>query len=129
MTTPLTDVKGIGGATAAKLAETGLDSAEALAAAAIEEIAACPGFGPARATTVRQAAIALLEPQGPAAGEAGSKKSEEKAGKPARKEKKVKKAKKAKKEKKAKKKADAKKKSSKKGKGKAKKKGKKGKKK
>ena len=42
MTTPLTDVKGIGGATAAKLAETGIDSTEALAAAAIEEIAPVP---------------------------------------------------------------------------------------
>ena len=122
MTTPLTDVKGIGGATATKLEGFGFDSAEALAAAAIEEIAACPGFGAARATTVHEAAIALLEPEE----KAESEKSERKAAKPA---KKIKKVKKMKKSKKAKKKAESKKAQTKKSgkgrKGQAKKKGKK----
>ncbi len=58
--TQLTAVNGVGPATAKHLAAHGLDSAEALAAASIEDIAAVPGFGPARATAVRQAASMLL---------------------------------------------------------------------
>ncbi len=61
-TRPLTDVKGIGEATAANLVGVGIDSAEALAAASSEEICACPGFGLARADAVQQAAHALLVP-------------------------------------------------------------------
>ncbi len=57
----LSDVKGVGEATAAILAKAGIDSVEALAAASIEDIASVPGFGPGRSAAVRAAAAVLLE--------------------------------------------------------------------
>ncbi len=60
-TPQLTDVKGVGDATAANLTAIGIDSVEALAGASAEEIARVPGFGPARAAAVRAAAAASLE--------------------------------------------------------------------
>ena len=56
----LSDVKGIGEKTAADLTTAGIASVEGLAAASIEDIESVPGFGPARATAVQAAAIALL---------------------------------------------------------------------
>ncbi|WP_419661761.1 uncharacterized protein Dvar_21940 [Desulfosarcina variabilis str. Montpellier] len=49
MPTPLTRVKGIGPASAEKLTSAGIPTAEALAAATPEQVAAVPGFGPLRA--------------------------------------------------------------------------------
>ena len=49
MPTSLTRVKGIGPASAEKLTSAGIPTAEALAAATPEQLAAVPGFGPLRA--------------------------------------------------------------------------------
>lgn len=49
MSTSLTRVKGIGPASAKKLTSAGIPTAEALAAATPEQLAAVPGFGPLRA--------------------------------------------------------------------------------
>ena len=63
MSTPLTDVSGIGPSTAEILQAHGIESAEALATASISEITAVPGFSDFRATRVQEAAAALLDSQ------------------------------------------------------------------
>ena len=55
----LTQVAGIGPATARLLAANGLTSVAAIANASIAEIAAVPGFGPTRAAAIKQAAQQL----------------------------------------------------------------------
>lgn len=56
MTTPITEVRGIGASTAAVLAKHGFSSAEDLANASIADIAAVPGFGESRAQKIIDAA-------------------------------------------------------------------------
>ena len=56
----LTDVRGIGVDTALLLSKNGIGDVAALAAARIDDIAALPNFGPARAASVKKAAAALL---------------------------------------------------------------------
>jgi len=57
----LTDLPTIGEHTARLLAEHGFQSVADLAAATVEKISAVPGFGDARAVTVREAAVQLLQ--------------------------------------------------------------------
>lgn len=59
-TTQLTDITGIGEATAATLQAGGLKTAEDVANAAIEDITAVPGFGYTRAARVRALARDLV---------------------------------------------------------------------
>lgn len=59
-TRQLTDVTGIGSATAAQLGERGIRTVEDLKNATVEAIRAIPGFGVARAEAVRRAAARLL---------------------------------------------------------------------
>jgi len=59
-TTALTDIPGIGEATAATLQAGGLKTAEDVAAAAIEDITAVPGFGYTRAARIRSLAKELV---------------------------------------------------------------------
>ena len=56
----LHEIKGVGPATAARLAEHGLTSTKKLAKADLDAIVAVPGFGPVRAAAVRSAARAAL---------------------------------------------------------------------
>lgn len=63
----LHEIRGIGPATAATLAERGIDSVEKLAAADLASVAQVPGFGPRRAEAVQAAANAAL----PAAAQGG----------------------------------------------------------
>lgn len=63
----LHEIRGIGPATAATLAERGIDSVEKLAAADLASVAQVPGFGPKRAEAVLAAANAAL----PAAAQGG----------------------------------------------------------
>lgn len=63
----LREIRGIGPATAATLAERGIDSVEKLAAADVASVAQVPGFGPRRAEAVQAAARAAL----PAAAQGG----------------------------------------------------------
>lgn len=63
----LHEIRGIGPATAATLAERGIDSVEKLAAADPASVAQVPGFGPRRAEAVQAAARAVL----PAAAQGG----------------------------------------------------------
>jgi len=56
----LTEVKGIGPSTAGALSEHGISSAEDLAQATVEAIAAVPGFSQARAVSMKKAAEELL---------------------------------------------------------------------
>ena len=67
----ITDVSGIGDATAQLLKTHGIDSAEAVARASIEQLVAVPGIGPGRAAALRQSAIRLL-PDAATAEEAGA---------------------------------------------------------
>jgi hypothetical protein len=60
MSTPLTLVKGIGPATAEKLATAGINNAEDLAATTREQLAGIPGFGPARADQILANASQLI---------------------------------------------------------------------
>ena len=59
-TTALTDIPGIGEATAATLQAGGLNTADDVAAAAIEDITAVPGFGYTRAARIRSLARDLV---------------------------------------------------------------------
>lgn len=63
----LHEIRGIGPATAATLAERGIDSVEKLAEADVASVAQVPGFGPRRAEAVQAAARAAL----PAAAQGG----------------------------------------------------------
>ena len=77
----LTSVRGIGVDTARLLAEHGIGDVLSLAAASIDDIAAVPGFGPARAATVINTAAALLaeaEPEAVASDRQEAKKKKEK---------------------------------------------------
>jgi hypothetical protein len=56
----LTDISGIGEATAAQLAKAKIHNVAALAKAAPEKLSAVPGFAAARAARVQAAAIKLL---------------------------------------------------------------------
>lgn len=56
----LHEIKGVGPATATRLAEHGLTSTKKLAKADLDAIVAVPGFGPVRAAAVRDAARASL---------------------------------------------------------------------
>ncbi len=103
-TNDLTTLSGIGAATAAKLAEHGIGSVEALAASSIEQITAVPGFGPVRAAAIRQAAAATPAAPAPAPAEERDEPKAKKAKKKGKKGKKAKKGKKGKKAKKGKKK-------------------------
>lgn len=62
----LTDVPGIGEATADLLAASGIRGAKTLAGASSEKLAAVRGFGPARAAAVQKAAKGLLGSSEPA---------------------------------------------------------------
>lgn len=59
MSTPITDITGIGPAAAATLAKHGFDSAEAVASSDVESLCSVPGFGAVRAQGVIQAAKAI----------------------------------------------------------------------
>jgi NAD-dependent DNA ligase len=61
MSTPLHEIKGIGPSTAKDLERHGFKSAEDLATATADEIAAVPGFGAIRARQIKAAAVALLQ--------------------------------------------------------------------
>ena len=61
----LTAVRGIGPATAKVLAEHGLSTAQAVVEATPEALLAVPGFGPARAKTVKAAATRSLTEASP----------------------------------------------------------------
>jgi hypothetical protein len=63
MNPTITDVPGIGPATAEALAEHRIKTLRALASASLEKIAAVPGFSEARAAKVKAAAAALLAGQ------------------------------------------------------------------
>ena len=56
----ITDISGIGDATAKLLKAHGIDSVEAVARAEIEQLAAVPGIGPSRAAALRASARRLL---------------------------------------------------------------------
>jgi len=56
----ITDISGIGDATAQRLKAHGIDSVEAVAQASIEQLVAVPGIGADRAAALRQSAIRLL---------------------------------------------------------------------
>ena len=56
----ITDISGIGNATAQRLKTHGIDSVEAVAQASIEQLVAVPGIGADRAAALRQSAIGLL---------------------------------------------------------------------
>ena len=110
----LTDVPGIGEATAAKLRDAGIGSADDLAEATIEALTVIPGFGNYRAIRVRRAAERVMRRRQAAEAKAAVAEALEplpdvapQAEKP---EKKAKKMKKAKKKDDKKKKADKKKK-------------------
>jgi NAD-dependent DNA ligase len=60
MSASLTDVKGIGPTSAQKLTANGITTAEALAAASPEQLAAVPGFGPLRAVKIIEDARQLF---------------------------------------------------------------------
>lgn len=62
MSTPLTEVPGIGPSTAEVLQANGFDSAETLAASTLEKISEVPGFGASRATAVLEAARNIAAP-------------------------------------------------------------------
>lgn len=59
MSTPITDISGIGPTTAATLAANGFDSAEAIASADVQALCAVPGFGPVRAQATIKAAAKI----------------------------------------------------------------------
>ena len=61
----LHDIKGLGPATAARLAEHGLTSVKRLAKADPDALTAVPGFGPARAAAVQAEARAALAARKP----------------------------------------------------------------
>ena len=56
----LTQIRGIGPATAKQLEEAGLGTVEAVAGAEPDQLAAVPGFGPLRAAGVIEAAASLV---------------------------------------------------------------------
>ena len=56
----ITDVSGIGDATAQQLKTHGFDSVEDVAQASIEQLAAVPGIGEGRAAALRESARGLL---------------------------------------------------------------------
>ncbi len=58
----LTDIPGIGPHTAQVLVDRGIETAGALASLPVEQLAAIPGFGPARAAAVGQAIARLRQP-------------------------------------------------------------------
>lgn len=108
MTTPLTDIAGIGPSAAKVLQAHNINSAEDLAAASVAEITAVPGFGEIRAQRIKEAAAAAIQPAESAAepAPAENKNKKESGEKEPKKEKKSKEEKgsKKKKEKKGKKK-------------------------
>ena len=61
MPTSLTQVKGIGPATARQLLSAGIPSAEALAEATLEQLTMLPGFGPFRAAQILENARQLMD--------------------------------------------------------------------
>ncbi len=98
MSTPLTDVNGIGVSTAEDLQAHDIESAEDLATCSLSKIMAIPGFGEARALKVKKAAAAAVrtakKPAKPAAKEEKSASTESKGKKNKDKKKKDKKKKK-----------------------------------
>jgi predicted RecB family nuclease len=61
MGTPLTEIKGIGAATAGAMEAQGIHNVEDLAAASIEQITRTKGFGDVRAARAKAAAVELLQ--------------------------------------------------------------------
>lgn len=119
----ITDISGIGDATAQQMRTHGLDSVEAVAQASIEQLVAVPGIGAARAAALRESARRLLPDDDagtegaeavPASGGDGAtasgqdvkEKKDKKMGKKEKKKRKDKKQKKGKKDKKKGKKKD-----------------------
>jgi len=70
MKSSLTDVRGIGPAATAILADNGLATVRALAKSSVDDLSKIPGFGPARAIAVIAAAAAVLEEAAEGAAEA-----------------------------------------------------------
>lgn len=96
----LTDLKGVGEATAKLLATNGLSSVKAVAEAATGTIVSVPGFGAARAGAIKSAAIELLAlSRGTATAASGGKDSKPKGKKKGKKKKDKKGKKKGKKKK------------------------------
>lgn len=60
MKTPITDIPGIGPATAEALVAGGFASAESIATSEIADLSSVPGFGPVRAARLIAAAIAIV---------------------------------------------------------------------
>ena len=60
MTTPLTEITGIGPAMAATLTENGFASAEDIAASDLKTLCTTPGIGPSSGEKILAAAIALV---------------------------------------------------------------------
>jgi len=94
MATPVTDVKGIGPATALLLQEQGISSAEDLAVATVAMLTTISGFSEIRARQTIAAANAALNPAAPepvkAKKSAKAEKGKEKKGKEKKKKKEVK---------------------------------------
>ncbi|MBL8776679.1 MAG: helix-hairpin-helix domain-containing protein [Acidimicrobiales bacterium] len=57
----LHEIRGVGPATATRLADHGITSVAALAQADLDSVVAVPGFGPVRAAAVQAAALAALD--------------------------------------------------------------------
>lgn len=112
----VTDISGIGEATAVLLAEHGLDSVKALEKGGVKKLMTVPGFGEIRANVVLASIASLKGNQAPVAAKASEGKKEKKPKRPIKdnkskgKKDKMKAEKKDKSKKKAKKKALAKKK-------------------
>ena len=70
MNTAITGVSGIGPGTARVLMENGFKTLEDIAGSSIAQLAAVPGFGPARAGKVIKAASDLLSPNASGASKA-----------------------------------------------------------
>jgi hypothetical protein len=87
----LTEIPGVGDATATTLGESGFPDVEAVARASEKELAAAPGFGPLRAATVIAAARAVLAASDTSADEKPGKKRKDKKNKDKKKDKKKKK--------------------------------------
>jgi len=81
MSTPITDIAGIGPAAAAVLSENGYYSAEDIASTDVESLCSAPGFGPVRASAAIAAAIKITPTKKTSPSKPKKKKKDAKASK------------------------------------------------